>query len=1009
MSGSSRGYSRLIAAVALLSPLVVASLLWTGLSGSWNPASGLGQVYLPVPCATTTPPPAGRPPVENDRVCIAVPSAAPDPTETPDPASAEVAGDGETEASTPTPTGSATASAAARNDWEAFGGGWSAAVASWLGPLVAPSTGVLVVVVALLLAARLFVYLPMNPWGRVGRRRSALLLAAGATAIVVGAVAFVLLVGSLGDDGARAPRVLREGLDPVPAVRLALIPLLVALWGSLALSRVAASRLRVGVNVGPGTAAADPGTPPEPSAAGEETGGGPAGLQTALPTGTEEDRAESGEAAGSTASAARNEVALRFADAVRSLCKEDATSIELPAPGDGVETLVRHAIADIPVTSTTVSATASIRGKVLGALKTVVLWFLGQTPWVVTLTVVGEDIDHLTVRRNGRVIVHERIDASLLPRAAGEDTSRDRTLLAAATLVILLARAHPGFGALAGASDPLALALHSVATTDHRHDLRSAAKLLQVAHQRDPGNLSVVVALQRARFRTTEIPARMTLYGDWLWEFDTRHRWGPRASGRTIVDLRCRVLATYLALCRNGVDSPERYRSALRRLHGLVFLRGSVTALVRRRPSAALREAVRAELAVCAAVTLADREGTWMRDRRRPCRLVIAEGTELVLAPRSTFREPSGRSISVSSVVRATTVGEVVGLVPRGAWVPRLSVPAGTQLRLQDESVLTVDDEGTALVTGVPVSTVLVVCSASATCTAPTVVRPVGRWRAIVAWSAGKRWVDAVAGTRWRDRWFARASASPDPHLAYSVACMLTRGGHVGEDAVELFRVACEVPALRSWLRRDPELAIPSGRRSSGVSSPGWENVAALTRSYGWDWRSDPVIDEFCRRVGLPEDLEPWDPSLLDDEPAATAVGTAEVAAAATQEASAVAPPQGEAAGPGSPVQPSAAEAASRRRRADLVRLIDAADQRPGPLDTQSEEPTEQDRALRRRLIAILLEAGIASREAIVPRRLRELRADVGRAVDPAATPGGAAESEPTDLAMTWLQGLAAE
>lgn len=100
---------------------------------------------------------------------------------------------------------------------------------------------------------------------------------------------------------------------------------------------------------------------------------------------------------------------------------------------------------------------------------------------------------------------------------SGEDPPQvDPHRFAAAVVLTTLARHHRGFEGLCGATDWQSLGLHYVATTDFKSDEKTAKEILARAVDRDQGNWLAQTALASYRWRNATEATDIDRYIDWL-------------------------------------------------------------------------------------------------------------------------------------------------------------------------------------------------------------------------------------------------------------------------------------------------------------------------------------------------------------------------------------------------------------------------------------------------------------------------------------------------------------
>jgi hypothetical protein len=185
---------------------------------------------------------------------------------------------------------------------------------------------------------------------------------------------------------------------------------------------------------------------------------------------------------------------------------------------------------------------ASFTNKVLAAAQKVVVSIFGVTPWRVVVSSSNEDSLTVSMARNGASVGAVTIDGNELQLADGtsEKSGTDGKAatptksnsaaelelhkMAAAYILVMLARKHYGFDGLCGATDWRSLGLHYIATTGAAISDERATKLLGAAVQHDSGNMLAEVALQHTLFRDSTDERTLKTYAEWLSRLATEIR-----------------------------------------------------------------------------------------------------------------------------------------------------------------------------------------------------------------------------------------------------------------------------------------------------------------------------------------------------------------------------------------------------------------------------------------------------------------------------------------------------
>jgi len=375
--------------------------------------------------------------------------------------------------------------------WEKLGQDWSDGVAHWLSPLVAPAVGGALVLVGLLVLARLLVFVPMPASTSLGARGRFLFAAIGYLTIVYSSVETVLVIASLGADGAAAMNV--EGwvapfLTVVP-------PLGWGFVGAWALAFSVALRLSASVVVR------------ELSAKPEVDDGEPAGATAKKPADDPKTKPATPDAAAKAADPkADDSAAAVFNAALMDLLKVRPGALEIPAPGANVPSLVSSILAE-----------SEIKSEVVKTLRRILLAILGTSPWAVIVEIpASRSTAFITIRRNGRLLSTREVSVAGWPVRSDADGHRLRLRVAAAIATSVFARYHVELDGIGRSSNPTSIAQHFIATSDYRDDPDRAISLLQRAVAADPRNLSAEMALQSLMFRRQSNAALIKIYADWL-------------------------------------------------------------------------------------------------------------------------------------------------------------------------------------------------------------------------------------------------------------------------------------------------------------------------------------------------------------------------------------------------------------------------------------------------------------------------------------------------------------
>jgi hypothetical protein len=341
------------------------------------------------------------------------------------------------------------------------GANWDRFAAEWIDPLVKAGPALLGLVAAFLVLGRLLVFLPKIS----GARKSP----AGRAALALAALVFILMGSCLiilspawdenGFVGSAAGQMVMGGL--------------LAVGGSLVLAAYLSSRLRVSLDV----------------------------------------RNTKGETSKVDVS--------RIGALLHELGGDAPRGLEIPEGADvtalGTDTM--------PLTFT---------NKVLAAVQKVLVSIFGVMPWRVVVSSADDGSLTVAMARNGASVGATTIDRKELHLAGGksagasqdaESATAARTdgapelelhKMAAAYILVVLARKHYGFDGLCGTTDWRSLGLHYIATTDYPMADERAKGLLGAAMDYDAGNMLAEVTLQNHMYRDSTHPPTITTYAEWL-------------------------------------------------------------------------------------------------------------------------------------------------------------------------------------------------------------------------------------------------------------------------------------------------------------------------------------------------------------------------------------------------------------------------------------------------------------------------------------------------------------
>ncbi|UKA55440.1 hypothetical protein LFT45_05825 [Arthrobacter sp. FW305-BF8] len=399
-----------------------------------------------------------------------------------------------------------------QNFAERAGAAWDQFVKSWLTPLANAGLGLLGLVAAFLVVGRLLVLLPRIAGVRKRPSDRALLALAGLAFILFGCSLIVL-----------AP-VWNSGQAAQIFVQMA-GGVLLALVGSLVLATYLSSRLRISLDV-------------------------------------RDTKGETSKVDVSQIGALLHELG---ADAPRGL--------EIPAGAD-VTALAEDAMP------------LSFTNKVLAAVQKVLVSTFGVTPWRVVVSSSNEDSMTVSMARNGASVGAVTIDRNELHLADGQseisgpdgkaatptktNSAAELELhkMAAAYILVMLARKHYGFDGLCGATDWRSLGLHYIATTDTTMADERQKKLLGAAVDRDAGNMLAEVTLQHKLCRGSTDEETTKTYAEWLSGMATRIRSDIQRGAISAVGyrpLQYRLEGTFLSMVLNLPAAEPKYARLRRR------------------------------------------------------------------------------------------------------------------------------------------------------------------------------------------------------------------------------------------------------------------------------------------------------------------------------------------------------------------------------------------------------------------------------------------------------------
>ena len=339
------------------------------------------------------------------------------------------------------------------------GANWDRFTAESIDPLAKAGPALLGLIAAFLVLGRLLVFLPKIAGARKSPADRAILALAGLASILVGTCLIVL-----------AP-----AWEMTPVVGSATGPMLggglLAIAGSLILATYLSSRLRVSLDV----------------------------------------RDTKGETSKVDVS--------RIGALLHELGGDAPRGLEIPEGADvtalGPDTM--------PLTFT---------NKVLAAVQKILLSIFGVRPWRVVVSSADDDSLAVAVARNGASVGATTIDRKQLHLAGGQsegasqdaksaakaDSAAELELhkMAAAYILVMLARKHYGFEGLCGTTDWRSLGLQYVATTDSAMAGERAKRLLGAAMDYDAANMLAEVALQNHMYRDSTDSSTISAYAEWL-------------------------------------------------------------------------------------------------------------------------------------------------------------------------------------------------------------------------------------------------------------------------------------------------------------------------------------------------------------------------------------------------------------------------------------------------------------------------------------------------------------
>lgn len=394
-----------------------------------------------------------------------------------------------------------------------LGAGWDRFNAEWIKPLLGAGLALLGLVVFFLLLGRLLVLVPKMPFVmmRPGWRLGLLFVGLG-----------LILLGSVCMVPALSAAATAAGLIRIVWGLVALQWAFVALCGAVALALYLSSRLRVSLDVR-----------------------GPDGKSN------EADTAH-----------------------IAALLHEFGA-----APPRGIEIPEGTDVDDLGDTTLAMK----FSNKLLAAAQTVLTSIFGVTPWRVAISPVGENALAVAVRRNGWTIDAVNIDRRVVGLAgeqagaaegkaaaskAGSNVQAELHKMAAAFILVTLARKHHGFDGLCGATDWRSLGLHCIATTDPGIAEEQETKLLGAALDYDAGNMLAEVALKHSLFRETTNDKTLRAYADWLWRRASAIRKdleGDTKSATGYAPLLYRIELTFLNVVLNLTIQEPKSDDAWRR------------------------------------------------------------------------------------------------------------------------------------------------------------------------------------------------------------------------------------------------------------------------------------------------------------------------------------------------------------------------------------------------------------------------------------------------------------
>ncbi|AOT02264.1 hypothetical protein ASPU41_01795 [Arthrobacter sp. U41] len=379
--------------------------------------------------------------------------------------------------------------------------GWDAFVKSWVIPLQSPVMAGLGMVAALLVLARLCVFIPgmppaALPWKQHSLRLGRNFLFGGLLLILAAPIGITYTLSGIPGGTAAAWS---------PAASLA-IWLGVGVAGAFALSLWMSSRLRVSI--------------------------------------------EARDSKGEVSEAATN----RMVALLNELGGTRPRGLEIPRGTD--VTALNDSLASASSSNKVLTALRAIVQLIFGAVPWRVSITEGPNDHLaVVITRNGWAAGAATITGD---------NAELFPAQPGASRSEDLHLdkMAAAFILTTIATRHQGFEGLCGATDWRSVGLQFIATTDFNDAEDRCRMLLARATDFDPKNLLAEVALQNKMHRRSTDPRELESYAEWLWkkqsELGQRGRNGKLASPE-FASLLLRLRLTYLCVTLNLASSSAGY------------------------------------------------------------------------------------------------------------------------------------------------------------------------------------------------------------------------------------------------------------------------------------------------------------------------------------------------------------------------------------------------------------------------------------------------------------------